>query len=183
MRKWLSPVVCLLAGTSTLVPGSLAGGLAIGWSDLRPPSQEPYATVVSTPMPAAESDAQLTGPLDGRTVELTGYLLPFDRDGDSIFGFLLLPWTGACSHTPAPRANQIVLVYPATPFTSSGIYQPVTVTGTLELELEKTQVLMIDGARVIQSGYRVGRAEVAPADEVRDGLAVKADSPWPFLRK
>lgn len=181
MRNW-QPHIALLSAILATSP-SFAGGLVIGWSDLRPITQDPYAIVAPMPASIAEGDAELSRPLAGRQVELTGYLLPFDREGDRVYGFLLLPWTGACSHTPPPRANQIVLVYPAAPFTSSGIYQPVTVTGALELEVEKTQVLMIDGVRIIQSGYRIGKAEVSPADKVRDGLAVKSDTPWPFLRK
>lgn len=181
----MRPIALTIAAAASLAPlPGVAGGLPISWSDLRPAAQHPYAMVIPGQPPVVdEAAAQLSQHLSGQGVEVTGYLLPYDREGDRVYGFLLLPWTGACSHTPPPPPNQIVVVHSATPFQADGIYQPVTVSGMLEATLEQTQVLMLDGTRVVQSDYRIAKAEVRAAEAVRDGLSVRTDTPWPFLRK
>jgi uncharacterized protein len=44
----------------------------------------------------------------GTDVKLAGYMVPFDDGFDEVVEFLLVPTAGACVHTPAPPANQIV---------------------------------------------------------------------------
>lgn len=138
----------------------------IAWGDLRPGSQ------------AGET---LSWELQGKQVELAGYVLPVDRDGDLVYEFLLLPMTGVCSHVPPPPANQIVHVVPAHPFRLAEIYEAVVVTGVLKPGLEKTQLFVLDGVTVIESGYSVGRAKVARTDDVPDALPQGGNKPWSFL--
>ena len=47
--------------------------------------------------------------LDGARLRLPGYVVPLDG-GEQIKEFLLVPYFGACIHTPPPPANQIVHV-------------------------------------------------------------------------
>ena len=110
--------------------------------------------------------------LEGKQIALTGYLLPVDREGDLVYEFLLLPVTGLCSHLPPPPPNQAVHVFPARPYRLTEIYEPVSVSGTLRPEIEKTQLMILDGVSVIESGYRIGKAQVEKADGVRDFIAV-----------
>ncbi|TIM61797.1 MAG: hypothetical protein E5Y60_28445, partial [Mesorhizobium sp.] len=79
--------------------------------------------------------------------------------------------------------NQIVLVTPARPYRMSQAYQPVAVTGALEPGMEKSQLFILDGVSVIQSGYTVRKAEVANVDLVPDTITLPANSPWSFLNK
>ena len=121
--------------------------------------------------------------LEGKQIELTGYLLPVDREGDPVYEFLLLPMSGLCSHMPPPPPNQAVHVFPAKPYKSTQIYEAVTVSGTLRPELEKTQLIILDGVSVIASGYRMAKAEIAKAESVPDAQPSRKATPWSFLNK
>ncbi|TIO04977.1 MAG: DUF3299 domain-containing protein [Mesorhizobium sp.] len=157
----------------------------IFWKDLRPATQ-PAAESVGLPMIAAKMPDRgetLSLNLQDKTVQLAGYALPVDREGDLVYQFLLVPWTGACSHMPTPPPNQIVLVTPSRPHRMSEAYQPVSVTGALEPGMEKSQLFLLDGASVIQSGYAVRKAEVVDVDVVPDTITQPANSPWRFLNK
>ena len=48
--------------------------------------------------------------LDGKTIRIPGYVLPLEFSGSKVTEFLLVPWVGACIHTPPPEPNQIVYV-------------------------------------------------------------------------
>jgi uncharacterized protein len=132
----------------------------------------------------AESDVgrELSSELGGRTVEITGYLLPSDREGPLVYEFMLVPMAGACSHAPQPPPNQVVRVTPAKPFEAEKNYQVVTVKGTLEAGFDKAQLFILDGARVVESGYRIGSAAVETAEAAAAPPSVGA-SPWKFLNK
>ena len=159
--------------------------LQIFWKDLRPATQV-AAESVGLPMIAAkmpDHGETLSLNLQDKTVQLAGYALPVDRDGDLVYQFLLVPWTGACSHMPTPPPNQIVLVTPAHPYKMSEAYEAVAVTGALQPGMEKSQLFILDGVSVIQSGYTVRKAEVTAVDKVPDAVALPVNSPWTFLNK
>jgi len=84
---------------------------------------------------------------------------------------------------PPPPPNQAVHVFPAKPYKSTQIYEAVTVSGTLRPELEKTQLIILDGVSVIASGYRMAKAEIAKAESVPDALPSRKATPWSFLNK
>ncbi|MCA2969147.1 MAG: DUF3299 domain-containing protein [Acidobacteriaceae bacterium] len=44
----------------------------------------------------------------GTDVKIAGYMVPFDDGFEEAIEFLVVPTAGACVHTPAPPANQIV---------------------------------------------------------------------------
>ncbi len=71
--------------------------------------------------------------LNGLTVRLPGYVVPFDFNAQANYReFLLVPYFGACLHTPPPPPNQIVFVK-ADPAANIGdIYEPVWVEGVLK---------------------------------------------------
>jgi hypothetical protein len=163
-----------LALALPLILGAAEAPDRIGWADLRPPTQE---AALST----APEGETLSENLAGQSIEIAGYLLPVDREGDLVYQFALVPVSGACAHMPQPPPNQIVLVTPAEPYPASETYEPVTVTGVLKPGLEISQLFIIDGVKVITSGYSVGRASVEHADRVPD--AVEPKTPWRFLAK
>jgi len=164
----------LLVLALPLLLGLAEASERIGWADLRPPTQ---AATLLTP-PEGET---LSENLAGQSVEIAGYLLPVDREGDLVYQFALVPVSGACAHMPQPPPNQIVLVTPAEPYRASEVYEPVTVAGVLKPGLESSQLFIIDGVKIITSGYSVGRATVAHAERVPD--AVEPKTPWRFLAK
>jgi len=165
------------------VAGASAGTAHIVWKDLRPAMQaaaeNPGLPMIAAKLPDHGETLSLN--LQGKTIQLAGYALPVDRDGDLVYQFLLVPWTGACSHMPTP--NQIVLVTPVHPYRMSHAYQPVAVTGALEPDMEKSQLFILDGVSIIQSGYTVRKAEVANVDSAPDTITLPVNSPWTFLDK
>ncbi|MGX7872839.1 DUF3299 domain-containing protein [Mesorhizobium sp. ORM6] len=178
-------IIALAAALSLSAAGASAETMHIFWKDLRPATQA-VAEDAGLPMIAAklpDHGETLSLDLQDKTVQLAGYALPVDRDGDLIYQFLLVPWTGACSHMPTPPPNQIVLVTPAHPYKMSEAYQPVAVTGALKPGMEKSQLFILDGVSVIQSGYAVRKAEVVGVDTVPDTVTLPVNSPWSFLNK
>jgi len=70
----------------------------------------------------------------GTDVKIAGYMVPFDDGFDEAVDFLVVPTAGACVHTPAPPANQIVYASMVTgrPAKVEVIYS-VWVSGRLEI--------------------------------------------------
>lgn len=48
--------------------------------------------------------------LDGKVVRIPGYMVPLEDEAEIVNEFLLVPYVGACIHTPPPPPNQIVQV-------------------------------------------------------------------------
>ena len=70
--------------------------------------------------------------LIGQTVRMPGFILPLDyQPGGAIDEFLLVPYFGACIHTPPPPPNQIVYVTLDEPLRVDRLWDPVWVTGEL----------------------------------------------------
>ena len=186
MSKHIRSTMALAAALSASIAANASAETAhIVWKDLRPATQV-AAENVGLPMIAAklpDHGETLSLSLQDKTIQLAGYALPVDRDGDLVYQFLLVPWTGACSHMPTPPPNQIVLVTPAHPYKMSEAYQPVSVTGALKPDMEKSQLFILDGVSVIQSGYTVRKADVVSVDRVPDTITLPVNSPWSFLNK
>lgn len=71
--------------------------------------------------------------LDGKTISIIGFMVPFDSV-DKIDRFVLLqaPFMG-CYHVPPPQPNESILVN-AGRVRPSLTYDPVMITGTLKVE-------------------------------------------------
>lgn len=70
--------------------------------------------------------------LDGQKVRLPGYIVPLDFKADAEHTeFLLVPYFGACLHSPPPPPNQIVFVTSNPPAKIPDIYDPVWLEGTM----------------------------------------------------
>lgn len=57
-------------------------------------------------------DAPIVKSQVNQKIRLPGYAVPLDADRSNKREFLLVPYFGACIHTPPPPSNQIVLVRP-----------------------------------------------------------------------
>ncbi|MER9456924.1 DUF3299 domain-containing protein [Mesorhizobium sp. M0478] len=186
MTKHLQSTLALAAALLTAGTFDASAQTAhIFWKDLRPATQA-VAEDAGLPMIAAklpDHGETLSLNLQDKMVQLAGYALPVDRDGDLVYQFLLVPWTGACSHMPTPPPNQIVLVTPARPYKMSQAYESVAVTGALRPGLEKSQLFILDGVSIIQSGYTLRKADVVAVDTVPDTITLPVNSPWSFLNK
>lgn len=70
--------------------------------------------------------------LHGMKIRLPGYIVPLDFSAsDEHRAFLLVPYFGACLHSPPPPPNQIVFVTAEPPAQIPDIYDPVWLEGTL----------------------------------------------------
>jgi uncharacterized protein len=181
-RRSVVKTLAILLGAACLASPALAGVNAITWRDLRPAAQPGSLSQLLADTKSASETEVLAWRDDQEVVQLTGFLLPVEQDGDFVTEFMLVPWAGACSHMPAPPPNQLVHVFPATPFRLDRIYQPVTVTAALRPDMDVAQFYMIDGPKVLDYGYSMRRADVAPATKITDPDA-RALPPGSFLSK
>ncbi|HKQ24294.1 MAG TPA: DUF3299 domain-containing protein [Burkholderiales bacterium] len=103
--------------------------------------------------------------LDGQTVRIPGYLLPLEFSGKDITEFLLVPWVGACIHTPPPPPNQIVHVKSDKPVANVALFAPIWVTGQLSTAASKKALYLVDGESNIDIGYSLRASAVEPYKE------------------
>jgi hypothetical protein len=103
--------------------------------------------------------------LNGQIVRLPGYLLPLEFSGKQVSEFLLVPWVGACIHTPPPPPNQIVHVKPEKPVEMSGMFAPVWVTGKMTTGAIRKSLSLVDGSADIDVGYSLRASRVEPYKE------------------
>ena len=104
--------------------------------------------------------------LDGRRVRIPGYLLPLEFDGKKINEFLLVPYVGACSHTPPPPPNQIVFVTAKESFEAGdGLFTAVWVDGTMKTQRSESSLSFVDGSSDIPSSYMLEAVSVTPYEE------------------
>jgi hypothetical protein len=99
---------------------------------------------------------------DGVSVRMPGYALPLEYDGKKITEFLLVPWVGACIHTPPPPPNQIVYVRVNEGIESHGRFTPVWVTGEMTVKTAIKNLFLVDGSAGINIGYSLRASLVEP---------------------
>ena len=65
-------------------------------------------------------------------------MVPLDNDRRTTRQFLLVPYQGACIHTPAPPPNQVISVYSDKDARRFHNWQPVTITGRMSVARDST---------------------------------------------
>ena len=103
------------------------------------PDSDPRAGDLMRELREAWDNAPTLPALDGAAIKLPGYLVPLDETTAGITEFLLVPYFGACIHTPPPPANQIVLVRPARPLTGYRTMDTVWASGRLRTTRSQSQ--------------------------------------------
>jgi hypothetical protein len=98
--------------------------------------------------------------LNGQTICMPGFVLPLEYDGKKVTEFLLVPWVGACIHTPPPPPNQIVHVAAKTPFETKGMFEAVSVTGLMNVKQMKKNLYLVDGSSDINLSYALAAESV-----------------------
>jgi hypothetical protein len=96
--------------------------------------------------------APVNDAMNGVTGRLPGYIVPLEEGPKGLKEFLLVPYYGACIHSPPPPANQIVHVRLAQPVKGFRTMDTVWVHGTLEVARGKSDM----GA----SAYRIDARKV-----------------------
>jgi hypothetical protein len=118
--------------------------------------------LLATRMKIIERGRAVNPLLNGQNVRLPGYLLPLEFSGKQVTEFLLVPWVGACIHTPPPPPNQIVHVKPEKPVEIGGMFAPVWVTGQMTTGAIKKSLSLVDGSADIDVGYSLRASQVEP---------------------
>lgn len=107
-------------------------------------------------------DQTLVKELDGRDIRLPGYVLPLEFTGTLVKTFLLVPYVGACIHSPPPPVNQIVHVRVSEGFKSDGLFAPVWVSGRISTGKSTHDLSLVDGTANVSVGYALQAKKIEP---------------------
>lgn len=95
---------------------------------------DPRATQMLKKMREVWDNAPSNPALDGQSVRIPGYVVPLEESKDGLKEFLLVPYFGACIHSPPPPSNQIIHVLPQNAPKGVRSMDPVWISGTLVRE-------------------------------------------------
>jgi hypothetical protein len=112
---------------------------------------DPRATQMLKKMREVWDNAPTNPQMVGQNVRIPGFVVPLEETKEGLKEFLLVPYFGACIHTPPPPANQIVHVLPKKPASFRSM-DAVWITGVLATV--RTESYM--GA----AGYRIEAMDV-----------------------
>jgi hypothetical protein len=118
---------------------------------------DPRASEMLKKMRQAWDNAPVNQALVGQVVRIPGFVVPLEDGKEGLKEFLLVPYFGACIHSPPPPANQIIHVLPNPPVKGVRSMDTVWISG--KLTTGKTDSYM--GA----SSYRIEATQVAPYTE------------------
>lgn len=93
---------------------------------------DPKAQQLLEDMRATWDNAPTVSAMEGAAVKLPGYIVPLEQGKGELKEFLLVPYFGACIHTPPPPANQIVHVTAFHPAKGFQAMDAVWVSGTMK---------------------------------------------------
>ncbi len=182
MRRGLGVGLILLAVLSFAGAAFGASPKELDWDDLVPPDWDPnsvfdqYTADEFASMPDEEyirlrekaqallDAAPTVDSLDGELVKIPGFMLPLDFSSTEIKEFLLVPYFGACIHTPPPPANQIIHGVLDSQFFTNELFEPVWISGKLRI-LRATSTLGESGFQQtldIETGYAMDVELVEP---------------------
>lgn len=114
--------------------------------------RDPRVLEAMRDMRAVLDNAPTVDAMEGQAVKLPGYIVPLEEVRGAVKEFLLVPYFGACIHTPPPPANQIIFVVSDPPASGFRTMDTVWVSGTMHTSRQQT----FAGA----SGYRIEAALV-----------------------
>ncbi|WP_194727107.1 DUF3299 domain-containing protein [Noviherbaspirillum malthae] len=115
---------------------------------------DPRAMEALEKMRKAWSEAPVEPSLNGARIRIAGFLVPLDAQRGQVKEFLLVPYFGACIHTPPPPANQIIHAVAVKPLKEVQVMSAVWVSGTLETARSTSEFG--------DSGYRLKADMLAP---------------------
>ena len=108
------------------------------------------------------NDGKLVEALDGRRIQIAGYLLPIEYSRDKVVEFLLVAEDGACVHTPVPPLNQLIYVTSDEALEIEGLFTPVVVSGFISTSAGGSQqsISYSDGVVDVLVGYTMVASRV-----------------------
>ena len=164
------------SGASTATTAAASAYKTITWEALVPANWDPFKEFRDTNLNALQDgdpratemlkrmrqvwdNAPVNAELVGKPVRIPGFVVPLEDTKDGIKEFLLVPYFGACVHSPPPPSNQIIHVLPKTAVKNLRSMDAVWISGTLTNQ--QTDSYM--GA----SSWRVEAVSVAPYAETK----------------
>ena len=146
----------------------------IKWDDLIPKGWDPYKrfkerkiTILDDSDPQIQElqsemrmvwdNAPTVTELEGTSIRIPGYIVPLDENHGQLKEFLLVPYFGACIHSPPPPANQIIHVFAKTPIKGFKAMDTVWISGPIT-QGRKDSYMGV-------SGYEVNADAVARYEE------------------
>lgn len=142
-------IATALASTALPRASFAQKAVEIMWEDLLPPGL-PYSEIIGegeldelndTWRPIFDENATKLNPkYDGAYIKMPGFIIPIELSTKGVTSFVLVPYLGACIHTPPPPSNQLVFVTTKTPWPSDDLWDAVWVTGQIKHELQSTEV-------------------------------------------
>jgi hypothetical protein len=159
------------ANPASPAPGSAAAYEEKNWDDLMPRNWDPMASLKglklenlkdSDPramealekMREAWSNAPVEPALNGARIRIPGFVIPLEKSGNKVREFLLVPYFGACIHTPPPPPNQIIHVKTAKPVANMRTMDTMWVSGVMQVRSVESEFG--------QAGYQLKAEQVAP---------------------
>ncbi|MGB4192797.1 MULTISPECIES: DUF3299 domain-containing protein [unclassified Limnohabitans] len=175
VRETVPQVQPALSGEAPPPGASVPGPTrTIGWEQLIPAGWDPYKDLKALNLdglkdndPKAEEalkkmrkmwdNAPINPLILGQSVRLPGYMVPLEDLPEGTKEFLLVPYFGACVHSPPPPANQIVHVVLDKPTKRFRLMDTLWVTGPLSATKTDSHMGV--------SSYRIDAKQVTPFAE------------------
>lgn len=148
----------------------------LGWEKLVPegfrPAENPLASMTESEIDRlmdgsedsnnilAEMEVQMsyapTVPqLNGQRIKIPGYVVPLEFDGQSEMNeFLIVPYFGACIHTPPPPANQVIHANSEKTLYMENPYDPIWAIGVLKTDTKISELA--------EAGYQLEIEQILP---------------------
>jgi hypothetical protein len=115
---------------------------------------DPRAAQMMKKMREAWDKAPVNAQLIGQAVRIPGFVVPLEDSKEGLKEFLLVPYFGACIHSPPPPSNQIIHVVPKAAAKGLRSMDTVWISGVLS----NAQTDSYMGA----SSWRIEATSVAP---------------------
>jgi len=169
--KLSAPVQAKDRNNSGASAGSTAAFKEKTWDDLMPKSWDPMASLKGLKLDNlkdgdpraiealqkirdAWNNAPVEPSLNGERIRIPGFVIPLEKSGNKVSEFLLVPYFGACIHTPPPPPNQIVHVKASKPVANMRTMDTMWVSGTMQTRASETEMG--------QAGYQLKAERVEP---------------------
>ena len=162
----------LLTGTVQAAASNSADAIELDWDALIPSDwrldklmdeynadnlsdDDPRAKELMEKLKTFWRESPVVHDYDGKNVKLPGFVVPLEMDAKTIQEFLLVPYYGACIHTPPPPANQTVYVVTEKDKAYQGkLFDTVWVTGKITVDKLSSELG--------DAGYRIDATKVEP---------------------
>jgi hypothetical protein len=103
--------------------------------------QNPLATTSDIRYQQALVSTRIIPEMDGKAIRIPGFVVPLEFDDEqTITEFFLVPYFGACIHSPPPPPNQIIYVHAPEGLQLNTLYDPFWISGTIGTSLVKNYI-------------------------------------------